>query len=423
MDDTERIPSPPPGLRLVDDRHPGLARRLRRGEWRFFDSDGRAVTDAETVERIRKLAIPPAWTDVWICPLPHGHIQATGRDARGRKQYRYHADWRTHREENKYARLLEFGRALPAIRKRVARDFRRPGLGREKVLAAMVRLLETTLIRVGNEEYARSNRSYGLSTLRNRHAKVRSDHVLFRFKGKSGRVHEIDLQDERLASIVRRLRDLPGQELFQYLDADGAVVNIGSADINAYLHETAGAEFSAKDFRTWAGTVLAALFFAKQHAREPRPTKRSVLRAIEEVAARLGNTVAVCRKSYIHPEVIEAYQQGEVVELPTRVLPQVEAEVADLESGKVVKKALPRPATGLGAEEAAVLKFLRRRLRTKRESPWGVWKTKKAGPRKAGRPGGTRRRSGANGAELSSGSARAYTGRRRARRDTRPARA
>ena len=377
----------PPGLRLVDDRRPGLTRRLRRGVWRFFDQEGRAVTDAATIERIRKLAIPPAWTDVWICPLPHGHIQATGRDLRGRKQYRYHAEWRTHREENKYARLLDFGHALPVIRKRVARDFRRPGLGREKVLAAMVRLLETTLIRVGNEEYARWNRSYGLSTLRNRHAKVRGDHVLFWFKGKSGRVHEIDLQDERLAKIVRRLRDLPGQELFQYLDADGAVVNVGSAEINAYLRETAGEEFSAKDFRTWAGTVLAALFFARQRAREPRPTKRSVVRAIKEVAARLGNTVAVCRKSYIHPAIMEAYLEGEVVRMAERMIPQVEAELAELESGKVVKKALPRPATSLGAEEAAVLKFLRRRARMKRESPWGIWKTKKAGPRKAGRPG------------------------------------
>jgi DNA topoisomerase-1 len=350
-------------LRHVDDRRPGLGRRLVRGEWRFVDQNGRAVRDVATVERIRRLAIPPAWTDVWICPLPHGHIQATGRDARGRKQYRYHADWLERRSEDKYARMLRFAAALPRIRKRVDRDFRRSGLGREKVLAAMVRLLETTLIRVGNEEYARANRSYGLSTLRDKHALVRRDGVRFRFKGKSGRIHEIDLQDERLAKIVRRVRDLPGQDLFQYLDAGGAVVNVGSADINAYLHETAGEEFSAKDFRTWAGTVLAALFFARQHACEARPTKRSVVRAIKEVAARLGNTVAVCRKSYIHPEVIAGYQEGDVVVVPERVLPQVAAEVADLESGKVVKKALPRPRRGLGEEETAVLKFLRRRLR------------------------------------------------------------
>ncbi len=358
----DAAPSPSP-LRHVDDRRPGLRRRRVRDTWRIHDQEGRVVRDAATLDRIRRLAIPPAWTDVWICPLPHGHIQATGRDAKGRKQYRYHADWLALRAEDKYARLIRFGRTLPRIRRRVARDFRRPGLGREKVLAAMVRLLETTLIRVGNEEYARANRSYGLSTLRNRHARVRGGRVEFRFTGKSGRAHEIDLEDTRLAKIIRRLRDLPGQDLFQYVGDAGEVVNIGSADINAYLHETAGEEFSAKDFRTWAGTVLAALFLAKRHEREARPTKRSVVRAIEEVAARLGNTVAVCRKSYIHPAVIEAYLAGEVVRVPPSVIPQVEAEVADLESGKVVKKALPRPATGLGEEEAAVLAFLREHVR------------------------------------------------------------
>lgn len=353
-------------LRHVDDRSPGLRRRRVRDTWRIHDHEGRVVRDAATLDRIRRLAIPPAWTDVWICPLPHGHIQATGRDAKGRKQYRYHAGWLVLRAADKFARLIRFGRTLPRIRRRVARDFRRSGLGREKVLAAMVRLLETTLIRVGNEEYARTNRSYGLSTLRNRHARVRDGRVEFRFTGKSGRAHEIDLEDARLAKIIRSLRDLPGQDLFQYAGEAGEAVNIGSADINAYLHETAGEEFSAKDFRTWAGTVLAALFLAKRHERETRPTKRSVARAIKEVAARLGNTVAVCRKSYIHPAVIEAYFAGEVVRVPARVIPQVEAEVADLESGKVVKKALPRPATGLGEEEAAVLAFLRERARPRR---------------------------------------------------------
>jgi DNA topoisomerase-1 len=415
-------PVAPAGLRLVSDRRPGLGRRLVQGHWRFFDHEGKAVRDETTAERIRKLAIPPAWRDVWICPLPQGHIQATGRDARGRKQYRYHAEWLALRAEDKYARLVEFGRALPAIRKRVARDFRRPGLGREKVLAAMVRLLETTLIRVGNEEYARANQSYGLSTLRDRHAKVRRDGVLFSFKGKSGRVHEIDLQDERLARIVRRLRDLPGQELFQYLDTDGSVVNVGSADINAYLRETAGEEFSAKDFRTWAGTVLAALFLAKQHATEKKPTKRSIVRAIEEVAARLGNTVAVCRKSYIHPAVIEAYLDGDVVQVTGHVLPKVAAEIADLESGKLVKKALRRPAAGLGEEEAAVLKFLRRRLReqVERERRPFTFAMKKAGPRGANRP---KNKGDGSPRKINSGSARAYTGRRQGHRDTAPARA
>ena len=342
------------GLRHADDRKPGFARRRAGAGWSFLDASGRRIDDPDTIGRIRRLAIPPAWTAVWICPFAGGHIQATGRDARGRKQYRYHEDWRATRDAGKYGRLVAFGRALPRIRRRVASDLRRAGLGREKVLAAMVRLLETTLMRVGNEEYARQNGSYGLSTLRNRHVAVRGGVVHFRFKGKSGRRHELDLEDPVLARLVRRLRELPGQELFQYLAYDGTVQNIGSADVNAYLREAGGEDFSAKDFRTWAGTVLAALFLAGRRIQETGPRKATVLRAVEAVAARLGNTPAVCRRSYIHPAVIEGYLQGRAVTLPPAALPL---------PTDGTPPPLPRAATRLSAEETAVLDFLRREAR------------------------------------------------------------
>ena len=338
------------GLRHADDCAPGYTRRRAGTGWRFLDTNGRRIANPETIARLRRLAIPPAWTAVWICPFANGHIQATGRDARGRKQYRYHEDWRATRDAGKYGRLVAFGRALPRIRRRVAADLRRPGLGREKVLAAMVRLLETTLIRVGNEEYARHNHSYGLSTLRNRHVAVRGGVVHFRFKGKSGRRHELDLEDPVLARLVRRLRELPGQELFQYLAGDGTVQNVGSADVNAYLREAGGEDFSAKDFRTWAGTVLAALFLAARRAKETKPRKATVLRAIEAVAARLGNTPAVCRRSYIHPAVMDGYLQGRTV----APLPAAPADAPPR---------LPHAATRLSAGEAAVLDFLRREAR------------------------------------------------------------
>ncbi len=344
------------GLRHADDRKPGFVRRRAGTGWHFLDAEGRRITNPDTISRLRRLAIPPAWTGVWICPFANGHIQATGRDARGRKQYRYHQDWRATRDAGKYGRLVAFGRALPRIRRRVAADLRRPGLGRKKVLAAMVRLLETTLIRVGNEEYARHNHSYGLSTLRNRHVSVRRGVVHFHFKGKSGRRHELDLEDPALARLVRRLRDLPGQELFQYLAEDGTVQNVGSADVNAYLREAGGEDFSAKDFRTWAGTVLAARFLAAQHAQEAKPRKATVLRATEAVAARLGNTPAVCRRSYIHPAVTKGYLRGRTVR-PDAVpaLPRDRTPPA-----------LPRAATRLSAAESAVLDFLRRETRGER---------------------------------------------------------
>jgi DNA topoisomerase-1 len=305
-------------LRYVDDRAlAGIRRVGSKARVRYVDANGRTVSNAKTIQRIRSLAIPPAWTDVWICPDPEGHLQATGRDARGRKQYRYHPRWRAVRDEVKFSRLLVFASALPRIRRRAAADLRKPGLPREKVIAAVVQLLEKTLIRVGNEEYAAANHSFGLTTMRDGHAKINGSSVRFEFRGKSGVTHAIDLRDARLARIVKACRDLPGQELFQYVDADGRKQAVGSADVNAYLKETTSQPFTSKDFRTWAGTVLAAQALAEAARKEAAPTKREIKRAVEGVAKQLGNTVAVCRKSYIHPDVFKAYSSGRVIELTT----------------------------------------------------------------------------------------------------------
>ncbi len=277
------------GLRYASDDRPGIARRRAGRGFSYRDADGRLVRDPETLDRIRRLAVPPAWTDVWICPSPNGHLQATGRDARGRKQYRYHARWRARRDDAKFERLIDFARILPRIRARVDRDLARPGLPREKVLAAVVRLLEMTLIRVGNEEYARLNRSFGLTTLRTRHARVTGTAVRFRFRGKSGRQHEVGLRDRRMAGVIRHLQDLPGQELFQYLGPDGETHDIASDDVNAYLREISGADVTAKDFRTWAGTVLAyrALRTATRESDEVA-ARRNVVEAVRQTADRLG---------------------------------------------------------------------------------------------------------------------------------------
>jgi DNA topoisomerase-1 len=301
--------APAPRLRHSTDAAPGIRRRRAGRGFTYLEPDGRRVLDEATLDRIRRLAVPPAWDDVWICPDPNGHLQATGRDARGRKVYRYHPRYRQRRESAKFERLVAFARALPAIRRRVDRDLRRHGLPREKVIAAVVRLLELTLIRVGNEEYARLNRSFGLTTLRERHASVRGSTIRFRFRGKSGRVHEVGLHDRRLAGVVRRCRDLPGQELFQYLDEEGEPVDIRSDDVNDYLRSIAGAgEVTAKDFRTWAGTVLA--YRALRALDEPATAgeaKRNVVAAMRDTADRLGNTAAICRSSYVHPVIVEAY--------------------------------------------------------------------------------------------------------------------
>ena len=301
------------GLRYVSDAAPGILRRRRGKAFHYRHADGDPVRDRRTLGRIRALAIPPAWRDVWICSADDGHLQATGRDARQRKQYRYHRRWREVRDETKYGRLIPFAAALPRIRRRVARDLARPGLPRVKVLATVVRLLETTRARIGNEEYARENESFGLTTLRERQVRVDGSRLRFRFRGKSGVEHAIELDDRRLAGIVRRMRDLPGEELFRYVDDDGETRRIESADVNAYLKEVSGEDFTSKDFRTWAGTVAAARALCQIGTFETQAeAKRNVAQAIEAVAGALGNTKAVCRKCYIHPEILESYLEGEL---------------------------------------------------------------------------------------------------------------
>jgi DNA topoisomerase-1 len=295
------------GLRYVSDAAPGIARQRAGTTFHYFAPDGKAIRDRDTLGRIRSLAVPPAWSNVWICPRADGHLQATGRDARGRKQYRYHGRWREVRDETKYERMVAFAKALPRIRRRVRHDLALPGLPREKVLATVVRLLETTRMRVGNEEYARANDSFGLTTLRVRQVRVQGSTMSFRFRGKSGVWHQFALNDRKLAAIVRRMRDLPGYELFQYVDEQGETRAVDSADVNAYLKSVAGEEFTSKEFRTWAGTVLAAQAL---HQLGQPGDKGKLAQAIEQVARQLGNTKAVCRKCYIHPAVIDAYLEG-----------------------------------------------------------------------------------------------------------------
>ena len=296
------------GLNYVSDDRPGYTRKARNGEFEYLDTQGKRIRDEQRLLRIKRLAIPPAWTNVWICPSPTGHIQATGRDARRRKQYRYHERWRELRDENKFDRLAAFAKALPKIRRRIAKDLKLRGLPREKVLATVVRLLERTFIRIGNEEYARENKSFGLTTIKNRHVSVRGPHLRFRFRGKSGRQHEVDMTDRRIAKIVSKCQDLPGQDLFQYVSDDGEPRNVTSQDVNDYLREITNENFSAKDFRTWAGTVLAAIALTAQSEFETKKQAKANLKtAICAVARLLGNTAAVCRKCYVHPAILEAY--------------------------------------------------------------------------------------------------------------------
>lgn len=337
------------GLRYVSDGSPGIQRRRSGRGFSYHDSSGAPVRDDATLARIRALAIPPAWTEVWICPSAKGHLQATGRDARGRKQYRYHRAFSARRDEDKFDRLIRFAAVLPRIRRRVVADLRKPGLSREKVLAAMVRLLELTLIRVGNDEYARLNRSFGLATMRDRHAQVRGDAVRFRFRGKSGRVHDVGLRDRRVAAVVRRCRDLPGQELFQYVEPGGEIVDVRSEDVNDYIRAAAGDPgFSAKDFRTWAGTVLAyRALRAVGQVDGAAGAKEATTQAVRDTAERLGNTPAVTRQAYVHPAVLDAYLDDRLRQLMLRV-----ADAAP------EMTAAPVPA-----EERAVLTVLRRRLR------------------------------------------------------------
>ena len=335
------------GLRYVHTDGPGITRH-RAGKGFFYrDASGDRITDKETLARIKSLAIPPAWTDVWICPSPNGHVQATGRDTKGRKQYRYHPRWREVRDETKYEHVLAFGRALPEIRRRVDADLRRQGLPKEKVLAAIVRLLETTLIRIGNDQYARQNRSFGLTTMRDRHVDIKGSTVTFEFNGKSGIEHEVELHDRRLARIVKKCQDIPGQELFQYYDDNGQRQAVSSDEVNAYLKEISGADFTAKDFRTWAGTKLAAEALAEFTSFDSESVaKKNVVAAIERVAARLGNTTTICRKCYVHPAVIDAYFDGDTVE---SIRDRADRELAE-------------NLHELPPEEAAVLMLLHDRL-------------------------------------------------------------
>ncbi len=331
------------GLRYVSDATPGIRRKRAGKHFSYLGRDGKPIHDEDQLKRIRSLGIPPAWTNVWICPNPRGHIQATGRDAKGRKQYRYHPKWREIRDETKYDRMMAFGKALPLIRERVEHDLRLHGLPREKVFATVVRLLNTTSIRIGNEEYARENGSFGLTTMRDNHVDVEGTTVEFHFRGKSGKEHMIDVKDRQLAKIIKRCQALPGHELFQYYDEHQQLHTIESDNVNTYLQQITGQEFTAKDFRTWAGTVTATCALQDLGEYETQiQAKKNVVRAIEEASKHLGNTPAICRKSYIHPEIIDAYLNGSLLKAL-----QHDDEQAVIEA-----------LHGLHPEEIAVLAFL-----------------------------------------------------------------
>ncbi|GAC1331225.1 MAG: DNA topoisomerase IB [Beijerinckiaceae bacterium] len=342
------------GLHYVDDTLPGITRKKFGIGFGYRDADGKIIRDPETLKRVRALAIPPAYTDVWICPDPRGHVQATGRDAKGRKQYRYHPRWNEIRDSTKYEHMLEFARALPKIRARVDADMKRPGLPREKVLATVVHLLETTLIRVGNEDYAKENKSYGLTTLRNRHVDVDGKALRFEFKGKSGKLWKLKVENRRVAKVVKACQELPGQHLFQYIDENKERQAVTSSDVNDYLREISGLDITAKDFRTWAGTTLAAMALSEFEAVDSEArAKRNIKAAIERVASRLGNTPTICRKCYVHPEVFHSYLDGNLLaDIKQEVEEELKQDIADL-----------RP------EEAALLALLHKRLGKELKKP------------------------------------------------------
>lgn len=336
------------GLRYVSDEQPGYTRKRKGESFQYFDTAGKLIEDETRLLRIKRLAIPPAYREVWICPVANGHIQATGRDDRGRKQYRYHERWRAIRDENKYYRILNFAAQLPRIRRRVQEDLKLPGLKREKVLATVVQLLERTFIRVGNEEYARENKSFGLTTMKDHHVKVIGQKLRFRFRGKAGKEHEVDFTDRRVAKIVRKLQDLPGQHLFQYVNDEGDLCDLTSQDVNDYLREISGQDFTAKDFRTWAGTVLAAMALnAQQKFATTKEAKSNVKAAISAAAKLLGNTPTICRKCYVHPAIVESYLSGNLIEGLQSKLDEAET-IPDFSDS-----------------ERAVLNFLRRQVRQK----------------------------------------------------------
>jgi DNA topoisomerase-1 len=327
----------PADLHYVDDSQPGLRRKILRGKFAYFTADGERITDADEIKRINALVIPPAYKDVWICADPRGHLQATGRDARGRKQYRYHPRWREVRDKDKYERMIEFGKMLPKVRRQLETHLAAPGLDRNKVMAAVVSLLDSTLIRVGNTQYARDNKSFGLTTMRNRHVEVKGNSIAFEFRGKSGIEHKVTVKDRRLANIVKRCMELPGQNLFQYLDDDGVRHGVSSHDVNAYLHQITGSDFTAKDYRTWAGSALALAMLRELHWQPEPEAKKHIVDMVKAVARQLGNTPAVCRKCYIHPKVLEHFVEGELAKLPK-----------------------PRTHKGLRMEEVALATFLER---------------------------------------------------------------
>jgi DNA topoisomerase-1 len=333
------------GLTYVTDALPGIRRRRVGTGWAYYRPAGTRITDRLERRRLNGLAIPPAWTDVWICPDPDGHLQATARDARGRKQYRYHAAYRAARDASKFRRMLEFSEVLPDLREHVEHDLRSRGLTRRKILATVVRLLDKTLIRVGNDEYARANRSFGLTTLRERHVQVRGARLQFTFRGKSGVKHSVEVIDRRIARIVQQCQDLPGQELFQYVNGSGRRQAVSSDDVNAYLRDATGRDITAKDFRTWAGTMLAARELRDLGpAESQRAAERTIVRVLDTVAARLGNTRAVCRKYYVHPVVLDAYLAGHTAPAPAPVARGPQRS--------------ERPTAALRRDEIAVLQFL-----------------------------------------------------------------
>ncbi len=328
-------PDLPDDLHYVDDSQPGIRRKLQRGKFVYFGPNGERIRDDAAIQRINKLVIPPAYRDVWICPDPQGHLQATGRDARGRKQYRYHSRWREIRDGNKYDRMLQFGEALPKLRQKLEKHLAAPELSREKVMALVVTLLESTLIRIGNSRYARDNRSYGLTTLRTRHVDISGTSIRFHFRGKSGVEHEVTLRDRRLARLMRRCMELPGQQLFQYLDEDGQRRAVSSNDVNLYLREMTGSDFTAKDYRTWAGSALALERLRKLDSAPDSVAKQNLVETVKQVASQLGNTPAVCRQCYIHPAILDAFSAGDLA-----------------------KPRAARKRKWLSAEEVALLNFL-----------------------------------------------------------------
>ena len=332
----------PSDLHYVDDTQPGIRRQKQRGKFCYFDPAGQRITDPDEIRRINALAVPPAYTDVWICADPRGHLQATGRDARGRKQYRYHPRWREVRDLDKYSRLRDFGLALPKLRKRLEALLAAPGFSRDKVMATVITLLDATLIRVGNTQYARDNRSYGLTTLRNRHVEINGSAILFQFRGKSGVEHQITVKDRRLARIIKRCQEIPGQNLFQYLDENGERHSITSSDVNAYLQTLTGADFTAKDYRTWAGSALALAVLRELQWQPESEAKRHVVEMVKNVARQLGNTPAVCRKCYIHPAVLEGFVLGTLADLPRpRMRKGLRAEEVGL--AMLLEKLVPEP--------------------------------------------------------------------------------